>query len=360
MKIALLSTPFFGVGNRDSYGGLEIVVYDLWCGLLERGHKVVCYAPSPTDTPKGGFHHSTGQAVTTLERVDWRELERAMWQKVDPFFDDFDVVHGSNWFGFEYASKARNLALKVCHTHHGHVAYWLDAQRQHPWWQRIAPFKLNFIAISKYMQKNYNTGYDGQARVITSEYAYNPVSLEDYPYQKDKGDRLMFLGRIDNIKNPMNAITVAVEAGVPIDIVGGTSFVGDMQYVEAVKTRCVNEPLATFIGEVDHNTKLKYLQNAKALLIPSNFGEPFGLIAIEAMSCGTVPIALNDGALSEIIQHEKNGFICNSREEMVDAVSKVETINPEDCRVRAEQFSVARCAERYESIYKRILDGEEW
>lgn len=359
MKIALTSTVFFGC-PPPKYGGLERVVYDLWGGLVDKGHKVVCFAPDPTITPEGGFHYSTGQAITNLSGVDWLESERSMWQKIDGCLDDFDIIHGHNWFGFEYASKQRNSELKATHTHHGHVAYWLDMERKRPWWQREAPFKMNFIAISKFMKERYDTGYNGQARIIPAEYAYNPVDLEAYPYQKEKGDRLMFLGRIDKIKNPINAVTAALEAKTPIDIVGGTSFVGDMNYVELTKNRCETSPLANFIGEIPHNIKVTYLQNAKALLIPSAFDEPFGLIAVEAMSCGTVPIALNDGALSEIIEHEKSGFICNNLEEMAQAISKVDTINPADCRKQATKFSKKKCATRYESLYQRILDGDEW
>jgi glycosyltransferase involved in cell wall biosynthesis len=360
MKIALTSTMFFGVGNRDGYGGLEIVVADLWGGLVDRGHKVVCFSPDPTVTPEGGFHYSIGPAVTDLKGVDWLQGERAIWQKIDECFDDFDIIHSHDWFGFAYASKSRNPSLKVTHTHHGHLAYWLDVERSRPWWAKPSPFKLNMIAISKFMKNNYDSGYGGQAPLIPSEYAYNPVDLEAYPYQKDKGDRLMFLGRIDAIKNPMNAVIAATTANMPIDVVGGTSFVGDMGYVDTMKNRCEYDALASFIGEVNHATKVKYLQNAKALLIPSNFGEPFGLIAVEAMSCGTVPIALDDGALSEIIEHGKSGFICNGKKEMVEAISMIDTINPADCRKRATRFSKKKCATRYEKLYQRILDGDEW
>lgn len=359
MKIALTSTIFFGV-PAPKYGGLERVVYDLWGGLVDRGHKVVCFSPDPTITPEGGFHYSTGPAITDLNGVDWLQGERETWQKIDKCFDDFDIIHSHDWFGFSYASKKRNPELKVTHTHHGHVAYWLDTERKKQWWGRPAPFKLNFIGISKFMKHNYDTGYGGEAPLIPSEYAYNPVDLKAYPYQEEKGDRLMFLGRIDQLKAPHVAVEVAESAGADIDVVGGTSFVSDIQYVRNVEAQCSRIEGTSFIGEVGHENKVSRLQNAKALIIPSQFGEPFGLIAVEAMACGTVPIALNDGALSEIIEHGKSGFICDSQAEMVDAISKIDTISPADCRKRATRFSKARCSKRYEELYKRILSGDEW
>lgn len=346
VRVALISTPFFGVGNRDGYGGLEIVVADLWSGLLGRGHKVVCFSPDPTVVPDGGFHISTGPALSTVN-VDWVKAERDMFNVYDECLDDFDVTHGNDWFGFEYLSKKRKPSLNVCHTHHGglNMEYWGKSK---------PPFKLNFIAISKWMKSVYENQW------FPSEWVYNPVDLQAYPYQKEKGDRLMFLGRIDPIKAPHVAINVSTKTSTSLDIIGGTSFVTDKQYVEKVMSQSRDAPYSFFKGEVDHATKLEYLQNAKALLIPSRFGEPFGLCCVEALSCGTPVIALNDGALSEIIEHGKNGFICNNQAEMVDAVSRIDTINPRDCRARAEFFSVENCAKRYEELYKRILSGDSW
>jgi glycosyltransferase involved in cell wall biosynthesis len=343
MKIALTTTKFFGL-PPPSYGGLESVAHSLWKGLIERGHRVVAFSPDPTIVPEGGFHKSTGEAKGTVN-VDWIGLEREAFSIYDKYLDEFDITTDHSWFGFPYLSKKRNPEVKVAHTHHGGLAdnYW---KRSPP------PFKLNLIAISKWMQQVY------QQQGFPSQVAYNMVDTDAYEFKAEKGGRLMFLGRIDPIKAPHMAVTVANKSNIPIDIVGGTSFVTDTQYIEQVRTMCAGED--NFVGEVDHDDKLRRLQDAKALLIPSQFGEPFGLIAIEAMACGTVPIALNDGALGEIIEHGKSGFVCNNHDEMVDAVSRIDTISAKDCRARAEFFSIERGAERYEQIYQTILDGQEW
>lgn len=309
------------------------------------------FAPDESQNFKDGFMFKTGKACTTVN-VNWLEEEKQMWIKCDRYFDDFDIIHGHNWMGFEYASKVRNNNIKVCHTMHGHLNY--------DWWGKPAPFKLNLIAISCFMKQMFDTGYNGQAPKIPSEVAYNGIDLDLYQYKKDKGDRLMFLGRIDPIKAPHAAIEVANKSGHGIDIVGGTSFVVDLKYVEDIKKKCM-QGNTSFIGEVDHQTKLKYLQNAKALIIPSHFGEPFGLIACEAMAVGCIPIALNDGALSEIIENGKSGFICNNLDEMVDAVKNLDKIDRKECVKRAEMFSKERMAERYEFLYRDIVEnGIEW
>lgn len=352
LKIGLISTPFFGV-PPPKYGGLERIIYDLWQGLVNRGHKVICFSPNPTVTPKNGFHVSTGEALSTVN-VDWVQSEKQMLEKCEPYLKDLDVISEHNWFGHIYAHKSKNLNLKCCHTHHGHINY--------EWWGKSPPpFKLNFIGISQWMKHCYETGYDGKAPTkIPSEYVYNGIDLDSYPYKEDKENRLMFLGRIDPIKAPHIAIEVAEKTNTPIDIVGGTSFVANNQYVHEIKTKCSQSKYANFIGEVDHQTKLKHLQTAKALLIPSQFGEPFGLIAAEAMACGTVPIAMKDGALPEIIEHEKSGFVCDNLGEIVEAVHNVSAVTPKSCRTRAEMFSKETMAERYEKLFRRILTGDEW
>jgi len=276
------------------------------------------------------------------------EEERRMWEVCDYTFDELDILHGMNWFGFEYLSKSKRRTLKVTHTHHGGLNQW--------WFRSKPPFKLNFIGISKWMKKVY------ESQGMPSRYCYNGIDLDKYPYQEEKGDRLMFLGRMSKIKAPHIAIEVAEKSDEFIDIVGGTSFVDDPNYVEEIKTKCVDYrgSMATFIGEVSHQDKLRYLQNAKALLIPSRFGEPFGLIAVEAMACGTIPIALNDEALSEIIEDGKSGFICNDIAEMVLKVSEIDTIDTRNVRERAEMFSKEVMSKRYIELYKDILEGREW
>ena len=345
MKIALISTPFFGT-PPPTYGGLEVVVWNLANGLTKLGHKVVLFAPKGSKVPKNGFLVECGKAYNTVN-VDWIEAERNMWKVYDKKLDDFDIVNGHDWFGFEYASKVRNPSLKVCHTHHGGLNL--------NWWKRSKPpFKLNLVAISKWMKEVYkDQGFE-------SKHVYNGVDLSQYPFSENKGDRLLFLGRISKIKAPHLAIEVAKKLDMGLDIIGGTSFVDDPNYVEEVKRMCDGEKIK-FIGEVEHSVKVRYLQEAKALLIPSRFGEPFGLIAVESMACGTPPIALDDGALKEIIEDGKSGFICKDVEEMIKKVEEIDTINLKDCRERSKLFSKEVMSRNYvEEIYKPILNGEEW
>jgi len=107
--------------------------------------------------------------------------------------------------------------------------------------------------------------------------------------------------------------------------------------------------------------KVKYLQDAKALVAASTFGEPFGLHFCEANACGVPVISTNDGAAGEVVAHDVTGFICNSVDEMVDAVKRLDTIDAGRCRERVDRlFSVDVLAARLEELYRRILLGDEW
>lgn len=342
MKIALVSSSMLTCPPQN-YGGLEQVVFDLSCGLTKLNHKVVLFAPKGSQVPPNGFLVECGEAKGTVN-VDWLKAENDMWEKYKDKLDDFDIINSHDWFGFCYASKAKNLELKMAHTHHGGLN--MDF-----WGKSKPPFNLNLIAISDWMVSVY------ASQGFTAKRAYNGVDLEKYPFKKEKGDRLMFLGRISKIKAPHIAIEVARKLNMGLDIVGGTSFVDNPNYVDEVKRMCDGKQIK-FIGEVNHETKLKYLQNAKALLVPSVFGEPFGLISVESMAVGTPVIALNDGALSEIVK--EGGIVCNDVESMISSLKYVDRIEPKMCRENAERFSKENAALRYLELYQAILEGKEW
>ena len=173
---------------------------------------------------------------------------------------------------------------------------------------------------------------------------------------------MVFVGRISAFKKPHAAIKVAQETGTPVHIIGG-SFVDDKNYLESIKKECENsDGLATLHLDLSHGEKLKFVQSAKASLVPSDFKEPFGLVAVESLSCGTPVIAFDDGALKEIVNNPKIGRICKDYDTFLDAVRKIDDVKyePVECRARAEYFSREKMAERYLKLYKEVTDGGEW
>lgn len=328
----------------STYGGLEMVCWDLACALTELGHKVLLVAPKGSQVPPKGFLIETPEPALKVQ-TDWLEAERKMHEVYRECLKDFDgIVHGHGWFGFEYLLKQEFPSIKVCHTHHGHMM-----------WRSKPPGveKLNLIAISKYMAFDYSKIF-----LTEVEHVYNGIDLERYPFKQEKGDRLLFVGRISTAKRPDIAIEIAKRVGMKLDVVGGT-FVPDKGYVEGIRRLCEQNEFG-FYPDASHDVKIELLKNARALLFPSMMGEPFGLVAVEAMACGTPVVATKDGAIPEIVEEGKVGFTCYSLDEMCRAVKKVDEIKTQDCRVYAQKFSREVMGQNYLKLYQAILDGDEW
>ena len=339
MKIALISSSVFPVPPK-SYGGLERVVYDLGKALVKLGHKVTLFAPEGSRL-EGGEVIETGPPQKSVNE-NWAVREENAYNIYRDSLGDFDVVHGHTWFGWEYMAKLRHPELRVLHTHHGGMTWGIRPPLEH----------MNLVAISKFMALEYYKKLGVDVEVV-----YNGVDLDNYPYSKDKGERLLYVGRFTSYKGPHIAIAVAKKLGEPLDLVGGT-FVEDKEYLKSLQKECDGKQIRMF-EDAPHRKKVELMRKAKALLFPSLMGEPFGLVAVEALACGTPVIAINDGAIPEIIS-DRAGFLCYSLDEMCKAVKKVEEIRPRDCRKQAEKFSNEIMTDNYLKLYHLLLKGEEW
>lgn len=353
MKIALVSPPLLQTPPRG-YGGLEQVVYDLGCALTAGGDEVTLFAPP-------GSHIDGGKIFETIpapERTDvnWIELEGNAYNMYAKEILDFDIVHDHSWFAFPYLMKIGNNKLKMCHTHHGHLNW--DISRIPP-----AMGHINLIAISDYMRREY------ASQGWVSEFVYNGIDVNKYKYSETKENRLVFVGRISKFKHPEMAIQAAIDVKTPIDIIGG-SFVDDRGFLETIQKMC-NESngIATLHLDLPMDEKIEIIRHAKANLICSLFKEPFGLVAVEALACGTPVIALNDGALVEIIGTDHSvGYVCETYSDFKDRVADVMGTGSRigigfsslDCRKRAEIFSRENMAKNYKLLYEQIIKGEEW
>lgn len=340
-KICLISTPMLQVPPK-AYGGLERVVYDLAFILAKMGKDVTVVAPDGSNVPGCKMFH-IGKEAGTVD-VDWRIAEKHGCDKYRDLVVNgkFDVIHEHSWLGYAYRLKQDFPNLPICHTHHGGL---------HPDWLRPLPpaiKDLNMFAISRWMQSLYTS--QGLKNV---KQCYNGIDLSEYKIQHEKGDRLLFVGRLDSFKQPDVAIEVARKAGFGIDVVGGT-FVQDKNYCQKVLAMCKDKAKA--YPDASQQKKIELMQNAKALLIPSNMGEPFGLIAVEAMACGTSVIAFDDGALKEIVGD--GGFVVpKSVDDMVAAVKALDKVcpPPQTCRAQAEKFSQEAMAQRYLQLYSELI-----
>lgn len=361
LRIAVISTPYMTT-PPESYGGLERVVADLCAALSMLGHEVTLFAAKGSK-PIGNYEvfetvEPLSDFGTEWSKVNWFELEKRMFELYKDHLDDFDIIHGHNWWGFEYIAKMKNPKLKVCHTHHG------------GWLAKTKPpgiDKMNLIAISKFMADVY------AAQGFPAKHVYNGINLEAYPFNANHGDRLVYVGRFVSFKQPHVAIKVAQKLGLGLDLVGGA--VEQPYFDEEIKPHIDGEKIKLY-WKATHEEKVKILQNAKALLFVSQMAEPFGLVAVESMACGNPVVCLNDGAIPEVVK--EGGIVCDvfdkkitpkgpvyslkrdPVEALIEAVKKVDSIKPEDCLANARRFSREAMASSYEKLYCEILEGVEW
>lgn len=343
MKILLVSTSCFNV-PPPTYAGLERIVYDLAVGLCDLGNEVTIAAT------KGSKARAEGEKYDVIETVDFTGDLRAFGQEEDAYkiykdkMKDFDIVHSHNWLAHPYLHKQEHPELKLIHTHHGHIN-----------WRTPPPVKFpNLCAISNFMALEYS------ARLgISTRFVHNGIDLGLYKFLKEKGERLLYVGRFAKYKMPHAAIDIARRLRMPLDLLGGTTFVEDPGYVNRIYDQCDGKQIRWF-GEAPHDIKIKLMQNAKCLLFPSQMSEPFGLVALESLACGTPVVTLKDGAIPEVVKDNEVGFVCKSVDEMCEAVKKVDEIKPEACRKWAEGFSRRAMAEKYLSYYNQIISGDEW
>jgi glycosyltransferase involved in cell wall biosynthesis/2-polyprenyl-3-methyl-5-hydroxy-6-metoxy-1,4-benzoquinol methylase len=364
LKIAIVSSPMIAVPPKG-YGGLERVVYDL-AVALGKDNDVTLFAADESFA-EGCKVVTYGLAAGTVQ-CNWLDEERKSFLKIKDQLKGFDIIHDHTWFGLVYGLRQDDPKVRICHTHHGGL-------NQEWWGTSKPPFPLNLISISQWMAKVYG------AQGFTARPIYNGISMEKYAFQENKGDRLMFVGRCDSFKQPHVAIEVAKQLGLGIDMVCGT-FVQDKNYLEAVKSLCVGD--IRWVEDPPQDEKVKLIQNAKCLLFPSHMGEPFGLVAAEAMACGTPVVALNDGAISEVVgdcgfvvdvpypetkdyasedawRPAHQAYIKTCGEKLGEKVKLIGGISPKACRDRVEGlFSREIMAKNYEVAYRDILAGREW
>jgi glycosyltransferase involved in cell wall biosynthesis len=180
---------------------------------------------------------------------------------------------------------------------------------------------------------------------------YHGLPVERYAFAPEDRGYLAFLGRLAPEKQPDLAIEIARRVGLPLKIAAKVDTV-DAEYFRAVVAPLLDDPLVEFLGEIGEDEKPAFLGGARALLFPIDWPEPFGLVMIEAMACGTPIVARPCGSVPEVVVHGRTGFLASTLVELAEAVKRLDEIDRAECRRHVERhFSVSRMAEDYETIY---------
>jgi glycosyltransferase involved in cell wall biosynthesis len=184
----------------------------------------------------------------------------------------------------------------------------------------------------------------------------NPIDLAAWPLQQEKADYLLWIGRMTEAKGPHRAISAARAAGVPL-ILAGVIQPGQEAFFEREITPHIDGKTVRFVGEVAGSAKRSLFANARALLMPIRWEEPFGMVMVEALACGTPVIAFPEGAATELIADGETGFLVDDETAMGAAVGRLHLIKATDCRTWvARHCDIGVVAPAYERVYMQALD----
>jgi hypothetical protein len=187
---------------------------------------------------------------------------------------------------------------------------------------------------------------------------HNGIPVHQYPYRADKEDFALFLGRMHPVKGAHLAIQAARAAGVPLVLAAKCSEPAELAYFQ----REIRPHLGgdvTWVGEADTAVKKDLLARARCLLFPVRWQEPFGIVLVEALACGTPVVALAGGAVAEIIADGRTGLVAERPEDLPALLDRVERIDPAACRERAWRFDVAAMVAGYEAVYAPLIRGAD-
>jgi glycosyltransferase involved in cell wall biosynthesis len=340
MRIAQVA-PLYEAVPPTLYGGTERVVSLLTEELVRRGHDVTLFASGDSVT-EARLVSVTPRALR-LDGTSRELLAAEFIRQLDLVFrnaSEFDLIHCHvDYLAFPFAGLVKTPTL---HTVHGR----LDLPYLGPVYRQFT--RVPLVSISD-AQRAPLAGVG----VTWAGTVYHGLSPSRFPFSPEPEGYLAFLGRLAAEKQPDVAIEVAKRAGVKLRIAAKID-AADRDYFERVVAPLLDDPLIEYIGEIGDGEKAAFLGGARALLFPIDWPEPFGLVTIEAMACGTPVIARPCGSVPEVVRPGVSGFIADSVTDLVDAVKRIDTIDRARCRADFEQrFSVARMVDDYEALYRR-------
>lgn len=341
MKIAQIA-PLYESVPPKLYGGTERIVHYLTEELVKRGNEVTLFASGDSIT-KGRLVANVDTSLRLNERcVDPLAHHIVQMEEVIERVNEFEVLHfHTDYLHFPFSSQ---ISVPCITTLHGRLDL-SDLQNVY----KKFPFQ-KVVSISDYQRLPLP-----KANFIATVYHGLPQEL--HHAGKGDGGYLAFLGRISPEKGIDKAIEIAIASKTPLKIAAKVDKV-DQQYFERRIQPLLDHPLIEFIGEINEVQKTSFLGKAKAVLFPINWAEPFGLVMIEAMACGTPVIAFKNGSVPEVIDEGKSGFIVNTVEEAIEAVAKVPKLSRSVVReVFEKRFTAWRMAEDYIRLYTSLISG---
>jgi len=343
MRIAQISPLIFPVPPRD-HGGTERVICDLSNGLVAWGHEVTLFASEGSDTSaelqsQGPCVASVADAPPSLPSAK----ECVMLDRVAAWADNFDIIHCHT--ELYHAAVLRPWAHKLVMTIHWRA----DEQDRKLYFDHFKD--LQVVAISA-----------AQAASLPNEncldVVHHGMPVDQLVLDDGSGGYCAFLGRLTDQKRPDRAIEIAKRVGMPVKL-GGTVDVGNPDYFHLEISPLLKND-CTYVGPIAQPQKQDFLGKASVFLFPIDWPEPFGLVMIEAMACGTPVVAWRNGSVEEIIEDGVSGFVVSSIEEAVRAVERARTLDRSKVRAAFERrFTQDHMVDGYLNAYQTLLQKSQ-
>lgn len=352
MKFAVIIPPFITL-PAHGHGGTERITQGMIDELLRRGHQVTLIGAGKCQT-KASFVQIFPKTITEqkfdsayVEQSRPLRIETAYIAKVMKYLLDhdgqFDVVFNHLRGGYLILPLTKFLKtpiISILHLPLFEEVVDVLSQFKNP----------NVISISKAQRKPAGNRVNFLATV------YNGIDLGEFPFNDKPEDYFLFMGAIGEHKSPHLAIEACQKAKVKLILAGGK--IREPYFSTKVKPQIDGQKIK-YVGEVEGQQRINLLKNARGFLMPITWEEPFGLVMIEAMACGTPVIGFNRGAVAEVVENGKTGFIVRDAEEMAKAIQKIDSINRYACRKLVEEkFTYQKMVDDYLEIAEKMIKGK--
>ena len=356
MKVAIIAPPWIPI-PPPRYGGTELVVYNLAEGLTTSGHEVILFAPKESSVSCRLFPYleqnqfPLGLDSSLREKIFIGELA-SKYAHAMAAYDKVDIIHNHM-----LSPLPDNIDIPVVHTLHGPATEGTI--------ERCVEFSKNpnhyFVAISNKQKKNY-MALNSNINFIDT--VHNAIDVKSISWGADKEKFFLFVGRVNWEKGLEMAIRVASKANINLVMAVKMSEDFEKEFFRKEIKPLINQYPKTLLLKLQEDLPremiLDLYRRAKCTLFTSQWEEPFGLVMIESMACGTPVIGLRRGAVPEVIADGKSGFVVDTEDEMVQAIKNIDKIKSQDCREHIESYySRERMAERYTAVYKKILSKKQ-
>lgn len=343
MRIGMIAPPWFPLPPLG-YGGIELVVSLLTEGLVRRGHEVTLFASGDSRTNARLRYVFARAPFERIEHGATLELLHSL--EAYTHAGDFDLIHDHDGFGSRAMGTLVNrlMGVPVVATLHGPA----DPASQ----ESLVGLRhgLKFVAISDYQRQ----GFPDLDFVATIP---NAIDLSVHPFLAEKDDYFLFLGRMIADKGAHSAVEVARRLGTRLILAGKVNERAEHDYFASEIEPHLSDNIH-FRGEVEADVKVDLYRHARCTLFPIQWPEPFGLVMIESLAAGTPVIAFRRGAVPEVLEHGRTGFIVENVDEMVEAAAHIDEIDPAECRRAVEErFGVEQFIDAHEAAYERLLAG---